>query len=343
MKIWYDACTGKHVRYGVAIARRLRSLGHEVILTTREHLDTLPLANLLNESFITIGKYDPSSPSSRLMEGLRRQMSFYEMFKDEAPDIAISHCSVDLCRVAYGLGVPIVLTYDSPYAEAVSRLTIPLADFLVVSKAVPKLYLKRYGARNVVTFDGVDEVAWAKGFEPSVKYDYERPLIVVRQFEVKASYALGRPDPMEGLARKLTKFGTVVFLPRYDRAPREGLVVPEEFVDTASLVAQADLAVGAGGTIVREAALQGVPAISIPLAGRVHVNDYLTNKGFPMFTMGERELLRRAAKLIGERWDVKGLLEGLENPIDVVERILNTIEGVTSTKGHLTARNVNAL
>ncbi|MEM4474118.1 MAG: DUF354 domain-containing protein, partial [Candidatus Bathyarchaeia archaeon] len=61
MKVWYDACTGKHVRYGVAISRRLREAGHEVILTAREHPDITPLADFLNEKFIFVGRYNPTS------------------------------------------------------------------------------------------------------------------------------------------------------------------------------------------------------------------------------------------------------------------------------------------
>ena len=61
MKIWYDACTGKHMRYGAAIAKRLRKSGHEVIFTTREHPDTLALARILGENPIVVGKYSPQS------------------------------------------------------------------------------------------------------------------------------------------------------------------------------------------------------------------------------------------------------------------------------------------
>ena len=86
MKIWCDACTGKHVRYGTALAKRLRALGHEVILTTRKHPDTLPLANLLGENFITIGKYDPASLMSRLRESAKREVLFCKMFKNDPPD-----------------------------------------------------------------------------------------------------------------------------------------------------------------------------------------------------------------------------------------------------------------
>ena len=46
MRVWYDACTGKHMRYGSALAKRLRSRGYEVVLTTREHPDTVGVAKL---------------------------------------------------------------------------------------------------------------------------------------------------------------------------------------------------------------------------------------------------------------------------------------------------------
>lgn len=325
MKVWYDACTGKHVRYGVAVAKRLRKLGHEVFLTTREHPDTLALAKFLGEEFTVVGKYDPSSSVSRLRESLKRQLLFCEMFEENGPDVAVSHGSVELCRTAFGIGVPIITTCDSPHAEAVNRLTLPLTDFLVISKAIPKSCLQGYGAKKIVQFNGVDEVAWIRGFEPLASYDFGRPLIVVRQFEVKAAYAKGKRDLTEELARKLTKLGKVVFLPRYDRKPREGLIVPKGFVDSASLAAQADLVVSVGGTLAREAALQGVPSIAIPTIGKSYVNDYVLEKGFPLFTVKADEVFSYAKKLLGKKFNVKPLLEKLEDPVDVIEKLIEKL------------------
>jgi len=121
MRIWYDACTGKHIRYGAAIAKRFRRGGHEVIFTTRRHPDTLALARVLGEEPIAVGKYSPASLSSRLEESADRVIQFSKMFKNNPPDVAISHQSVELCRAAFGLGVPIILTADTPHAKAVNK------------------------------------------------------------------------------------------------------------------------------------------------------------------------------------------------------------------------------
>ena len=126
MKVWYDACTGKQIRYASAIGQRLRKLGHEFVFTTREHPDTIPLAQVLREKPIVVGKYNPSTLTSRLEESAERIIGFSKLFRNNPPDVAIAHQSVELCRVAFGLGIPIVLTADTPYAYAVNRLTYPL-------------------------------------------------------------------------------------------------------------------------------------------------------------------------------------------------------------------------
>jgi len=325
MKIWYDACTGKQIRYAVAITKRLRALGHELILTTRTHPDTVHLAKLLKEDFLAVGKYDPTSKFSMLKASSHRQLLLCEMFEQQTPDVAISHRSVELCRVAFGLGIPNIATHDSEFADVINRLTMQLIDFLVVSKALPKSSVEGYGIKKIFRFDGVDEVAWIKDFKPAIKYDFKRPLIVVRELESKAAYAEGEEDVTRILAKKLTSLGNVLFLPRYQKKPEKNLIVPKEFIDTASLVSQADLVISAGGTISREASLQGVPTIVIPLLGRYCVNNYLAKKGFPLFTVNPEKVLSYSKRLLGKKWDVKDMVQKLENPVDVIEKIVEEI------------------
>jgi predicted glycosyltransferase len=322
MRVWYDACTGKHMRYGSALAKRLRSRGHEVVLTTREHPDTVGVANVVGEKPIVVGKYDPVSLYSRLEASASRMLSFSKFFRDRLPDMAVAHQSVELCRTAFGLGVPITLTADTPNAVAVNKLTVPLANTLVISEAIPKHFFRRYGASNIVRFDGVDEVAWIKGFKPMKGFDFKQPLIVVRQMETRASYALGRDDVTVRLAENLSKFGSVLFLSRYAKSEKKGLIVVEGFVDSASAVAHADLVVSIGGTISREAALQGVPSIAVSEISRTYVNRFLVRKGFPLFLVDSSKALECAKKYLGKRFDVADRLEQLTNPVDVLEKVI---------------------
>lgn len=322
MRIWYDAGTGKHIRYGVAIGRRMRSLGHEFILTTRKHPDTLPLAKFLGEDPIVVGRYAPESRLSRLRESLRRQLVFCRLFGENPPDLAMMHISVECARVAFGLRIPLISTFDTVHAEAQNRLTLPLVDVVIASKAIPEHIIYSYGARKVIQFDGVDEVAWMRDFKPLAAFDFKRPFIVVRQSEVKAAYAEGIMDVTEKIAENLTLLGEVIYLTRYERRPRKGLIVPRGFIDSASLAAQADLVVSVGGTISREAALAGTPSIVVNVFDEIHVNRYLADKGFPIFIVKPEEVTKYAEKYLGKRFDVKDPLKSLEDPVSVIERLV---------------------
>jgi predicted glycosyltransferase len=323
VRVWYDACTGKQVRYGAAIAERLRKSGHEVIFTTREHPDTLALARIIGESPIVIGKYRPSSLYSRLEASAKRIIQFSKLFKDNPPDIAISHQSVELCRTAFGLGIPIILTADTPHAKAVNKLTIPFAATLVVSEALPKRFLRNYCPDSIIQFKGVDETAWIKDLKPPKKSALEKPLIIVRALETKAAYALGTADYTSKIARKLETLGNVLILKRYNAAGKN------EFGDSVKIVANADLVVSAGGTLSREAALQGVPSIVISELGRTYVNTYLAHKGFPIFMSDEHNVLNLAKRYLGKKIDVEDKLAQFDDPVDIIENAVTKIQSAS--------------
>ena len=325
MRIWYDACTGKQVRYAIAIAKKFRAEGHEVIFTTREHPDTIPLAKGLGEDPLVVGKYAPTTLASRLEESAERIIQFAKMFRDKKPDVAIAHQSVELCRVAFGLGIPIITTADTPYAYAVNRLTLPFAHTVVVSEALPKSFTTDNGTHNVAVFGGVDEVAWIKGFNPKKTSNTKKPLIVVRQIENRAVYAEKKQDNVQTLAQRLAELGNVRVVKRYNNENEEAYKEKRGFEDTAELVSHADLVVSYGGTITREAALQGVPSIGISDMAKTYVNTYLTQKGFPLFATTEDQVIEVAKQYLGKRFDVADKLAALENPVDVIADIAKNI------------------
>jgi predicted glycosyltransferase len=327
MKVWYDACTGKHTRYGSAIGKEIKRRGHEYVFTTREHPDTLPLAKVLGEKPLVVGKYNPATLTSRLQESAERIIEFSRMFETSKPDAAIAHQSVELCRTAFGLGIPIILTADTPHALSVNRLTIPFAHTVVVSEALPKNFTETYCAQHVVTFKGVDEVAWIQNFKPTKMPALKKPLIVLRQIENKAAYAKGKADNAKTLTEKLGELCNVHLLERYN-GEAEVYRQKAAFEDSASLVANADLVVSYGGTISREAALQGVPSIAIGDMAKTYVNTYLAKKEFPLFITPEDKVMGLAKRYLGKRFDVSDKLAELENPVKVIADLVDDLKKV---------------
>jgi len=100
-------------------------------------------------------------------------------------------------------------------------------------------------------------------------------LVVARPPAREALYHRFENELFDELIARLNSFeGTkVILIPRSDAsAPATArnfakVIMPREALDGANLVAAADLVVSAGGTMNREAAALGVPAISV-YAGR---------------------------------------------------------------------------
>jgi len=119
--------------------------------------------------------------------------------------------------------------------------------------------------------------------------------------------------------------GNVHLVERYNDSG-ETFGVKMDFEDTANLVANADLVVSYGGTISREAALQGVPSIAVSDMANTPVNTYLIRKGFPFFITTEQGIMELAKKYIGKRFEVADKLAALENPVDVIEKVAVNIK-----------------
>ena len=103
----------------------------------------------------------------------------------------------------------------------------------------------------------------------------------------------------------------------YQARARTNLIVPENPLDGANLIAHSDLVVSAGGTMNREAAALGIPAASIYLGEWAALDEQLVEEGrlrristaeqiaeLPVQKKGETKV-RRALQVSGE---VAGLI-----------------------------------
>jgi len=131
------------------------------------------------------------------------------------------------------------------------------------------------------------------------------------------------------IARKLETLGNVLLLKRYDALGKDAFAGKEEIVDSAKIVANADLVVSAGGTIAREAALQGVPSIVVSELGRTYVNTYLARKGFPIFMSDPRKVLNLAKRHLGKKVDVAAKLAQFDNPVEIIIKAVTKMQSAS--------------
>jgi len=215
--------------------------------------------------------------------------------------VAISFSSPEAARVAFGLGIPHYCVSDSPHAEAVCRLTIPLSEKLFTPWVIPSYAWNRYGIRprDVVRYRALDPIVWISSKNnpkalDELNLDLTKPVVVIRTSEEFAAYLSDRSTArvsttMDIVANILDLSNgemQLVVLPRYDEQGEKfrkrfgtRIIVPQHVIDGVSLLRASSVFIGGGGTMSAEAALLGVPVISYYPGDQTFVEKFLVKYG----------------------------------------------------------------
>jgi uncharacterized protein len=297
VRVWIDLSNSPHAPLFAPISKRLREGGHEVLVTARDNAQTVELARRHWEEISVIGG---RSHNGRLAKGramLRRIADLARWARAARPDVALSHNSYGQIVAARRLGIRAVTAMDYEHQPA-NHLAFRLANTILLPAAMRELPLRRQGVtpRKVRFYDGLKEEIYLGDFEPSAEALAEAGvgrrdgdvLIVARTPPTGALYHRAG-NPLFGQILELIRGRpgvSCVALCRHPEQRRElaglkleNLVVPERAVDARSLLYEADLVVGAGGTMTREAALLGVPTVSIFAGQTPAVDRWLEQRG----------------------------------------------------------------
>jgi predicted glycosyltransferase len=348
VKVWLDVLTPKQANFFAELQNRLNVRGFKTILTTRDYREVSELLELRNVKAIQVGRHGGGALNEKLVESSKRVSALVKVVEEQEPEVAISFSSPEASRVAFGLKIPHYCISDSPHAEAVCRLTVPLSQKLFTPWIIPMYAWKRYGMNpiDIVRYRALDPAVWLIGYRSdprvldSLKLDVSKPVILVRTPEEFAAYLSARSSSMSGLAidiiakvMDLANDGfQIVVLPRYDGQGErlkkrfgDRVIVPEHVVETVPLLQAASVFIGGGGTMTAEAALLGVPVISYYPGEPTFVDRFLIDCGLVDRLRDPGRIAQRALAISRNR-DFREfcrkkstrLLESMEDPLRVI-------------------------
>lgn len=285
MRIWVDLSNSPHVALFRPIVEHLRARGDDVVLSARDHAQTVGLAQRQWPDVAVIGGTSPPRRIEKVGAIAGRATALRRLVARERVDVAISHGSYAQVVAARSLGLPTLTMMDYEFQPA-NHLSFRLAHRVLVPEAFPEEALRRFGAaRKTRRYAGFKEELYLAGFEPDpavldlLGLDPKSVIVVLRPPPNGALYHHVQNLRFDDVARQATARPRVqaVLLARTEdrdcwarRVP--GAIVPAEPVDGPSLVALADLTIGAGGTMNRESALLGTPTYTV-FAGRLAAVD----------------------------------------------------------------------
>lgn len=313
MRIWIDLANSPHVPFFRALVREFERRGHEVVTTAREFAQTVELAEAAGFSPDVVGGHGGAHLAGKAGNIAGRAWSLVKWARGRDIRLAVGHNSYSQVVAARASGVRAVTLMDYEHQPA-NHLAFRLASRVVVPEAFPVDALRRCGARaeKVRRYRGIKEDVYLADFSPdpdfpsllSERYGADAArdvLVTVRTPASEALYHRFENELFEELLEQLRARAGVktILLARSERerealAARvdgENFILPREALDGANLLAASDVVVSAGGTMNREAAALGVPAVSLYAGRWAAVDEQLVREG-RLIRVGSREELR---------------------------------------------------
>lgn len=298
MRIWIDLANSPHVPFFRALIPEFVARGHQIEITARDFAQTVDLAISAGMTPHVVGGHGGGTLTGKAGNLIGRAKALRKWARDRGFDLALSHNSYAQIAAAASLGVKTVTLMDYEHQPA-NHLAFRLASRVIVPRAFPAAELKKYGAstRRVKRYEGTKEDVYLADFVPDPNFSEtllglgvatSDVLVVVRPPAREALYHRFENELFDKLLENLSAREAVkiILLPRSDAQRAEyssrklaGLIMPRTALDGANLIAAADLVVSAGGTMNREAAALGVPAVSIYAGKWAAIDQELVEEG----------------------------------------------------------------
>ncbi|VFJ14239.1 conserved protein of unknown function [Candidatus Nitrosocosmicus franklandus] len=162
VKIWFDILTPKQIMFFSPAIAILQGDGHDILSTSRNYREANELSKLKGLHLIRVGSHGGSNLYDKLYQSSKRIVELTKIASKFSPDLVVSFSSPEASRVAFGLGIKHIGFNDSPHAEAVARLTIPLLSTLFSPSAIPLTAWKKFGIspKDIIQYNGLDPMAW---------------------------------------------------------------------------------------------------------------------------------------------------------------------------------------
>lgn len=335
MKIWIDIVNSPHVRFFNGIIKRLKSDGHEVLITARDFSNIHDLLDIFGLEYTSIGDHGVTL-EEKLLSSTKRAYELSKFIAKENIDIAITKHSIELPRVAFGLGIPNIFVLDNEHAIAANKLTLPLTNKLIIPEIFDVWNTIHFGMNpnDIVRYNGTCEVTHLEDFE------YNENILDDLGLELKNDkIILMRPEPslasyldadctksvLTPIVDALKNEADILIIPRFKTQgdifkDLKNVHIIKTPVDTFSLMKKADLVIGAGGTMNRESALLGTPVISCYPGKQLSVDTYYINKGLMKRSKNLDEIIEMSKELLNNK------PENIEIKTDnLIELIVNEI------------------
>mgnify|MGYP000562433844 CR=1 len=340
MKIWIDILTPKQLLFSEPIIERLGG-EHSILCTSRKYEEVLKLAKIRHFDLVFIGKHGGNEKEGKLEANIDRMKKLLIKIEKFSPDLTISFCSPDAARISFGLGIRHIAFCDSPHANAVMRLTLPLIQKLLIPYIIPKKEFSEFGINEkyIIQYKAIDaSVTIQRKINEKIELPFkknEKKNILIRLEEDQASYIL-KSNKIIPIIQKIVddfKDENIVVLGRYTKQIENLQKIMDSKVkiikmsfDGKYLLKNTDIFIGSGGTMTAESALMGIPTISYNAVPNI-VENFLVKKYLVKRETNPSKISNYIKKIFERKNNTnqeiaKKIVKEMEDPIEKLIKII---------------------
>ena len=293
MKIWIDIGNSPHVNFFKCMIQEFNDY-HEMLLTSRPLANTIELLDLYGFTHHVIGKHYGKNIIKKITGFPIRIWQLYNFLKNRNLNASISHSSFYSPLVSRMLGIPCIYLNDNEHAAG-NRISFIFADKIMIPEFLAEEKIQRQWANpnKIVKYPGVKEgiYLWNHNSNQTGRFQFgnsdEKKRIFIRPEPWTAQYYKGKSNFLDDFIISVKENLKLIILPRgelqkkyYRQNKFAGVFVPQTSTSLSDIMENCDLFIGAGGTMTREAAVLGIPTISMYQDELLDVDKYLIDKGY---------------------------------------------------------------
>ena len=340
MKIWIDILTPKQLLFSEPIIEKLGQK-HDILCTSREYNEVKKLAKIRHFDLIFVGKHGGGDKKSKLKASIERIEKLSKKIKKFEPNVVISFGSPEAARISFGLGIKHIMFCDSPHANAVMKLTLPLIQKLLIPYVIPKKEFSKFGIneKDIVQYKAIDAVVT---IQRKINQNIISPFknnnkknILIRVEEEEAAYT-SKSSKIIPIIQKIAndyKDENVIVLGRYiqqiinlQKIMGKKIKVLKMSFDGKYLLNDTDVFIGSGGTMTAESALMGIPTISYNAVPNI-IENFLVKKSLVKRETNPKKVSNEIKRIFVRKNDenqkrAKKVVKQMEDPIEKLIKII---------------------
>jgi len=332
MRIWIDIITPSQVHLFRTLIPELKN--NQLLITSTQFAETTQLLKNFNMNSYIIGSHITSKGLYKNIKILWRLINLF--FKVQSFDISLSFQNFYVPIITKMRMKKNITLLDNDIPSFDFKTILKFSDYIIIPEAIPLKKINKFikNSTKIYRFQGYKENIYISNYTPDKNFLNQIPFreyVVVRPEALFAIYIKNKQSIVPKLISLLVeKKFNVIYLPRTQEdlkfVAEKSVYIPEKTLNGLDLCWYSQAVLTGSGTLAREAACMGVPAVSFFPEKLLSVDEELVKEGKIFHSRNVEEIVDYISKFKNKKISFFNKSKRIKSEVvNLINEILNEI------------------